>query len=309
MQIVQVFSKALYLFLPEKETLRKDVAVREKFFEENKFLGVGGGVPFVAGLLDGDGRVAVNVVNKRRYFFGQVNQWPWEFYQTRCMFLVDYAVKFVESPASKSVRVQTRARDGLRTARLVKSGVTALLDAGVAKFSWKADCWLRTVKEVRSERLRYYNVGQVARMLNVSNDVVRGWLKTGSMKYVRTEMSTRERQASLSHYYIPVHEAEKFRKSFLEKKGRMERVKAESVRLIELVEELGIPYTTLRRWCERAEIQITLVREAGGRGWKHLVIPRNEIEKLNKRKERGGRKMEKNVLSDVAPKGENSVQV
>lgn len=281
---VLITSKSLRLFLPDKKVLKSDIAERERFFEENKLLDVELGVPFVAGLLDGDGYCGVSIIRPGRNFFQEVNKWTWSFSQRRYLFLIDYMKKFVSSIAMDSVHTKKVRSNGVVTICVRRLGIEALLDAGIAKYSWRVATWLSKVVEAQSERMSYYDVGHVRRVLGVSCQVVRNWLKSGKISHLRGRSMTRK-STSLSHYYIPVEDVTKFSERFLSEKETFERVKREGMKLVDVAKALGVPRKKLGDWFRSGKLRATLVRESGSRGgWKYLVIPSDEVERLKMRR-------------------------
>jgi len=284
--IVLTSSKALLEFLPRKELLGGDVEARERFFEENGLFTVGFGIPFVAGLIDGDGSCDVGVT-RGRSCFGSVNQWHWSFSQCKYLFLVDYVMRFVGSIVWGGVRREVRA-DGCVTVHFRKVGVEALLGAGIFSYLWKAEQWLRKVAEARSERSHYTTTGQVARALNVSDKAVVKWLKAGKMSYhrrafvsVKKKRGEKHECESLSWFYIPASEWEEFIGKLSAEREKVERVKGEGVtKLTDVARTLGISLNTLHTWRRRGRLQATLLRELGV--GKCYVVPREEVEKLKK---------------------------
>ncbi len=277
MWIVLTYSKALFLFLPRKRVLRDSIYVRSRFFEEHKLASVECGIPFIAGLIDGDGCCQVCVEeSENKPCFGAVGQWKWSITQSRYLFLVDYAKEFIEclAPASTRVRVRSNGPTVLYVRRL---GIRALLDAGIAQFSYNAADWLRKVDECRSERRKYLTTGQVARRLDIGYLTVERWIRSGRMGHFRKKLGARE--SALSWYYIPVEEADRVEQEVLRDKERTKRIRNGGVKLRDLVEMLGISYPSLLRWHEHGKLQAAVVREGSLR---YLVAPQSEVARLKK---------------------------
>ncbi len=210
---VETSSKLFLGFLPDKKALSNHAVARRAFFERNRLYDVRFGVPFLAGLIDGDGSCWVSV--KDDCCFGSVST-GWEFAQSRYMFLVEYVRKFVGSLAWAGVaRGSVRKGFGGDVVRMRfrESGVRALVGSGIACYSWKVARWLREVALARSERAKYYTVGRAASVLGVSKHIVRRWLESGVMTWMRRRVKGRgRRQAALSYYHVPIAEVEKLRK-------------------------------------------------------------------------------------------------
>jgi hypothetical protein len=60
---VVMASKPFLYFLPDKKNLSDNAVARRAFFERNKLYDIRFGIPFLAGLLDGDGSCSVRVQN------------------------------------------------------------------------------------------------------------------------------------------------------------------------------------------------------------------------------------------------------
>lgn len=282
---VATCSRSLFDFLPDKKSLKKDAGTRKRFLEENNLFGIEGGIPFLAGLLDGDGSCQVNI---QKYYFHSVRPWRWSLIQSSYPFLVDFVEKFVNSLVPKSVTVTVRS-NGPREAWIHKSGINALLDAGIARYSWKVAQWSQKMTEAQCKETNYYNTGQVARMFNVSGYIVRSWLKAGKLKYRRETVRTRKTGGlTLSRHYIPIEELEKFREKspaeFMEERERVRRIKDKGVSLVNLAEMLNVSPDKLRYLYHCGQLAATLVRDELGH--RRLVVPNDEIESLRKRKQK-----------------------
>nr|MDO8099613.1 hypothetical protein [Candidatus Njordarchaeota archaeon] len=257
---IRVTSIQLFAFLPNKKILASDSHERMRFFEENHLESREGGIPFLAGLLDGDGYC--RAIKDRRYFTG-LSYWRWVFSQSRYVFLVGYVKKFVESLAPCSVTY--RMSHGVATAEILKHGIMALLSAGIANYSWRVAQWLQETAEAR----KYHTVGQVARMFNVRINTVKNWLNSKGIDY----------ECRIWHY-IHDDELEKLKKKLQEEKEKTRRIKSESIKLSEAADILAIPYSTLYRLYKDRELHATLVREGSHR---YLLVPKAEIESFRKR--------------------------
>nr|MDO8134480.1 LAGLIDADG family homing endonuclease [Candidatus Njordarchaeum guaymaensis] len=279
MIIIEAYSKSLLNFLPDKKALIDNAVGRERLLAGNKLFDVKAGIPFLAGLLDGDGSCSISV--EGYYCFGSTHPFDWSFTQSRYPFLIDYVKSFIESLAPNGSKIG-RTKRGLSVVRIRKSGINALLDEGIAKYSWKATRWLERVAKLRSQRESYYTVGQVARMINVSETTLRCWLRKGKMMYHRRIVTTRESPRSLSWHYIPSDVAKEFAEKFLGEKRRTERIRREGVKLIAAAKILGVPHRTLYDWYRCGKIRGTLLHNGGGHGC--VIIPRDEVESFEKKK-------------------------
>lgn len=288
MIIVRVYSILLFDFLPDGKRLRDDPIYREHFYENNGLLNLQKGMPFIAGLLDGDGRCQAWISKGRRSFLGSMNKWLWSFSQTKFLFLIDYILKFAESLAPDSVRVMINGRGRIVSFR--KSLIIALLKLGIEEYSWKVTQWLNKVVMLERDRGIYHTVGEVARMFNVSSFVARNWIKAGKLSYLRR---TDEKGKSY-RYFVSTEEVERFREIFLKERNALERIKSDGVKLVDAAEMLGIPYSTLRRWHRFGKFRAVMVHEGSLR---FLVVPRDEINQIKakcaKRNEKGKRTNER----------------
>lgn len=284
-----VCSRALRLFLPDKPVLRDDASERRNFFDGNKLLGVKFGIPFFAGLLDGDGCCGVQVVQDRT-FFPQMNSCKWSFSQRRYIFLVDYVKEFVESLTPNSARTWVRANTGVVTIVLRKCGIEALLKAGITKYSWRVTQWLKRVAEFQSknERLKYYTSGEVMQMLNVGYGVMRRWIKTGRIRCIRKTKKTNGRLNG-SNFYFPVSEVKKLKDEFLSNQQGVTKIRNASIRLVDASKVLGVSYESLRSLYRRGKLQAFLVHDERTQGGRYLAIPEGQVEIL-KRRYAGGKK-------------------
>jgi hypothetical protein len=284
-----VCSRALRLFLPNKAVLRDDASERRNFFDRNRLLGVKFGIPFFAGLLDGDGRCGVQVVQDRT-FFPQINSWMWSFSQSRYIFLVDYVKEFVESLTPKSTRTWVRANTGVVTIVLRKCGIETLLKAGITKYSWRVTQWLKRVADFQSknERLKYYTSGEVMQMLNAGYGVLRRWVKAGRIRCVRRTNKTKGRLNG-SNFYFPVSEVMKLKDEFLSNQQGVARIRKLSVKLVDASRVLGVSYESLRSQYRRGKLHAFLVHDERTLGGRYLAIPECQVEIL-KRRYAGGKK-------------------
>jgi predicted transcriptional regulator len=246
---------------------------------------VEGGIPFIAGLLDGDGSLPVFVKNKDRSRFGEVYRWTWSFAQRKYPFLVDYLEGFVESLAPNSTHRYKRDNlpfsfaGSVLNINILKRGGEALLGAGIGRYSWKVAQWLTKVEEAYGERRKYMRTGQIAEMLNVSRSTVKRLLKTYGIKdYVGGTGVLRKRG---SRIYVSKDEFEKkLREKLPDEKERAERIGA---KLTDVAKMLGVSPRSIRDLRYRGKLQAAKVsdRGSGGRGGHtYLVIPREEVERL-----------------------------
>jgi hypothetical protein len=278
---VVVWSKALYEFLPQKKALLGDAALRERFFRVNGFFRVKDGIPFLAGLLDGDGSCRVHV-DRKSCFLGGVKKWGW--YLGQCkknVYLVEYTKKFVCSLASDENAVKLlHICNGAIYASFCKSGVLTVLRSGIERYSWKAARWSEKVAEVQRERGKYLTVGQAAKLLGLSYCVMWSRIREGVLHYSRSTMKTRKSAQVLTNYYIPADEVKEFKERLEEERLGIERIKNSGIKLSVAARILRLTSRTLASWCRTGKIRGLLLREGSRRYW---VIPKDEIEKAKRR--------------------------
>jgi hypothetical protein len=207
---VHAISVCLYHSLPCKKTLNESATARERFFEENRLLTKEAGVPFLAGLIDGDGGCHPTIRVKR-------NGLPylekcWRFSQFKLPFLVDYVEKLMKSVVARSERcVSVRidphkgswSSNPLSIVSFLKPGIDALLAAGIGNYSWKVSRWLKKTGELRSWRGSYLTTPQVAKLLKVDAATVRSWVRIDKLR----RALRRGRW-----FYVPVWEVDRLKK-------------------------------------------------------------------------------------------------
>lgn len=284
MLLVSAWSLSLLEFLGRKGTLLHDVEARRRFFEENRLMSVGLGVPFIAGLIDGDGFCQVSVVDELGPF-GKVNRWRWGFAQKKLPFLLDYFREFVESLALKSVRIRVM-RNGVVVAEICQAGIKALLKAGITSHSVKANQWVKRVEELdkTSRRVSYLTSNEVAEKLRVSKPTVWRWLKTGKMRCAQwtARRLKNGKETYLSHRYIHAEEVERVRYELEEERALLKQVREDGyVKFNDVARVLNVPKTTLRRWFRSGRVQVTLVR--GRNRDRGYWMPRKDVERLKRR--------------------------
>jgi excisionase family DNA binding protein len=183
------------------------------------------------------------------------------------MFLMDYVRRLVRSLVRSGLdRARHDKRRGLgqdvANLRFRQHAVRALLDNGIANYSWKVALWLRKVEETRNERLKYYTTGQVASLLGVSRHIVRKWLEAGLMTFVRRRVKARGlRSPALSYYYVPIAEVERYKKVLAEEREAARKVTSDGLGLTEAAAIIGVPRNTLATCYRRRKLRGTHVSE------------------------------------------------
>jgi hypothetical protein len=176
-----VSSNNLDSFFPDKKILLCDDKVMQKFFDENALSTIQCGVPFIAGLLDGDGYCRASLDGR---WFRSIRLWGWELSQYRLVFLVHYLKRSVELIAPDSVTIKTYASGRVR-ASIRKDGIVALMSKGIADYSFKVARWLEARLRLENVRTKYYSTREIGEILGLCRTTVRHLLSTGKMKYYR----------------------------------------------------------------------------------------------------------------------------
>lgn len=275
--IVRAYSTRLVDLLPNKKTLMSDPEAREEFFDENKLFIIENGIPFLAGLLDGDGCCPI-FLRKRHGVRGEIDKWGWSFRQTRLPFLIDYVTTFVHSIAPNSLRVTTQEGGRKQTIRFRKLATIALLDAGLARYSCKVARWCEKTTKIADHVAEYITTGEIARILNVSDFTVRKWISTGKLKSCPKLTYTTEKHWK----HVSREELERFREIINEQAKIIESAKKDSVRLADVAKTLGVSYSKLYNQHRLGRLQATLIRQMGS-VHTYLVMQSSEAQKLMNR--------------------------
>ncbi|WXG43544.1 MAG: hypothetical protein WED04_05805 [Promethearchaeati archaeon SRVP18_Atabeyarchaeia-1] len=227
--LVYACCKNLCDFFPDKEGLSRDKAARQRFFDNNNLLrDFANRVAFCAGLLDGDGWCKAYLLKGRkpgRRSFEYILI-KWGFSQLSYPFLIPLFQGFLESLAPNSTNIGYIRHVGYETVRYVrinKRAREALLQAGVAVWSWKATEFQNVVSEFHAKRDR-------------------------------------------------------------ERTDAMEKAVGGDIKLVDVARMLGVSCHTPYQRYRYGSLNARLVHVRKGRPQKYLVIPREEVERLMKRK-------------------------
>jgi hypothetical protein len=164
-------------------------------------------VPFVAGLLDGDGYCRASFHG--RGAFGHVDA-RWSFTQKNYPFLAEFLLRYLGGVSPRS-SVEAKGRRGVHEVLVLSAGRRALLERGIAKWSFKVAKFLdgfevlkRRVEEARS---RFLTPNQVAKKLHVDCTTVLRWCRLGFVKHVEVRGAC----CKARHYkcLIPVEEVQR----------------------------------------------------------------------------------------------------
>jgi hypothetical protein len=249
-----------------------DQSAAWKFFEHKELLNVRCGIPFVAGLIDGDGtcRVTYRLRRKSRGGLGSIES-QWSFSQNRFRCLCEYLHRFILTlTASGSTygtyhRRRKKKESVEHVVSISKSGIAALLKHGIGDYSWKVERWQHDLADLQNRlsliRSSVHTVGQVARSLGLNKVTVWAWCKTGKVKTVQS--------GNGAWYLIPSKEVERLLESQnASSSGR-------------LAQKLGVSVGTVSRWCRAGKVR-TL---CGGKRRKYL-IPVEEVQFLFEQRRR-----------------------
>jgi len=286
---VHVCSKSLVLLLPNKKALMDEAELGEKFLEKRDLFTVEGGIPFIAGLIDGDGHCKVKEF-RRDHLKGGLARWIWRFKQSTLVFLVDYIRRFIEFLSPDGVRLTEEEPSGKRKCRIAilrESGIIALLGKGIAKYSCKVARWEEDVARLESEVRTYYTLGEVARLLGVSLRVVQNLVEVGKLKYKRrAQVDGEERRKRRPWYFISGETVEEFldeTETWREEKEKILEARRQNLLLTtkEAAEALGVTKTSVITWLKKGKIRAIPLLTLGGKNQKKkYFIPVEDVERL-----------------------------
>jgi excisionase family DNA binding protein len=298
---VHVYSKALVLLLPNKKALMNKTELGEEFLKKRDLFTVQNGIPFVAGLIDGDGHCKVKDF-RSNHMKGGLARWIWRFKQSTLVFLVDYIGRFVELLSLDGIRLTEEKRRGRRKCSVAifhKSGIIALLEKGIAKYSWKVGRWQEDVARLESEVKAYYSLGEVASTLGVSLRVVQNLVKIGKLKYERRVLVDDEGgRKRRPWYFISGETVDQFldetRIWRAEKQIILEALRQRLLLTTkQAAAELGVTKTSVIEWLRNGRIQFIPLLNLGGKNKKKYFIPVEEVKRLKSKLTRTSEKKDK----------------
>jgi DNA-binding transcriptional MerR regulator len=246
-------------------------------------------IPFIAGLLDGDGSVHARAISPKRSIFGAI-QVDWVFAQTRFPFLIDFVHEYVNSLVSGGATVVVSPQSRRRRVVITSRGRDILLRGGIARFSCKVKWFLSCLEKIKGEigslRSRFLTTGEVARRLRVYGATVDDWCREGLIKHMLVCSSSSKGRGSYRHI-VPVEEIERLESAFSREKKLAESTEAAGgVRLVEVAKILRVSRSTLETWVRVGKLRATLVVKGRGRNprgrHRYYVIPRDEVERLKR---------------------------
>lgn len=210
--VLDVGGKGLFPTFPDKRRFAskpyEDVAVRKWFSDEQ--LDGELCIPFVAGLLDGDGCLRVSL--RRAGIFGSVRM-EWFFSQSRYPFLIDYLTQYVNVflAVPNGVAITHYEKTRVTVVSILASAREALLRKGITSFSSKVaksnEEFELLEKKLRDFKSRFYTIPQLAKRLKVDRSTVLLWCKRGFVKQNRVSLQVENKD----RYWriIPVEEVER----------------------------------------------------------------------------------------------------
>jgi len=264
---VAAYSMSLSKVFPVKKNILK-TSVAWRFLK--RYLSSKYGIPFVAGLIDGDGRCKAYYNQRSHGLLGYISS-HWDFSQAKFPSLHEYLHEFIEtlSPGGSTIRTYRRRKgpkERVDHAVLIRnSGIQALLQHGIDKYSWKAETWQQQIAELQrrlsSLRSSVCTVGQVARSLGLNRATVWKWCKMGKVKTLRGRGRT--------WHLIPSKEVERLLKD------------RNAYTTSQVAQKLGVTVNIVSTWCKAGKI-----RTLCGGNRKRYLIPVDEAERLFRERRR-----------------------
>jgi hypothetical protein len=174
-------------------------------------------VPFIAGLLDGDGFCLARFHGKG--VFGHVDA-GWYFYQKSYPFLAEFLLEYVLR-ISRTGAMRTTGREGIHNIVIRRAGRLALLERGIARWSFRVAKFLRDSeaisRRIADAKSRFLTPSEVVKRLHVDITTVTHWCKLNYVRHVRV----RGGSCSAHHYrcLLPVEEVERLERERKESGG------------------------------------------------------------------------------------------
>jgi len=298
---VSVYSVLLFPNLfPDKRQFSRlglgDALVARWLLDEDLFGGSGGkvsslDVPFIAGLLDGDGKVDASLCFDRSVF-GYVKK-EWYFSQRKYPFLVDYLVGYLDGVlgAGKGSFTCYAEETGVRGVGFLSCGQEVLLSQGLAKWSWKVERWVKKVERLEREHAdlmaRFCTTHEAARRLHVDPKSVFDWCREGRVKHMCI------RSVGARHYtrLIPADEVERLVKVVEERRAEERRAmsgqrEGKLLTVREASHVLNLSPCRVRQLCWKGRLRAVSLLSLYGSKKRRFLIPVGEVERLMA--ERGG---------------------
>jgi hypothetical protein len=198
--LVSLFPEKKKLFSLPASRLRR-WAIREHLYGDL-------GIPFIAGLLDGDGSCYVGY--DRSSLLNLTVKWS--LFQSNCQFLSVYLKEHVNKlvlGGSTLAQIKSRGRKEGAMVTILKSGREVLLRNGIAKWSFKVNRFVGRYEAINRQKLEltssFLRTGQVAIRLNVSAKTIENWCRKKRIKHLRISSI----KSSYCRYLVPLDEVQK----------------------------------------------------------------------------------------------------
>jgi hypothetical protein len=242
------------------------------------------GVPFIAGLLDGDGLISAKV-EYGRTIFGSLHSY-WTFFQVSYPFLVDFIRRYINHLVPGGAHFN-RAKEG-EVVKISGQGREALIANGIAIWSVKVSKWIGEVEELRRQisdlKAEFLSPAEVAVRLQqaISRWTIREWCDRGYVRHIRIRATT----TGPFRYLIPVAEAQTLDAEIRRSRSYSESMLSKSECLSEklVAHALGIKLDTVYHYCHRGKLKGIPLFTLGGR--RTALIPRWQVENWLKKSKR-----------------------
>nr|MDO8099416.1 helix-turn-helix domain-containing protein [Candidatus Njordarchaeota archaeon] len=240
------------------------------------------GIPFIAGLLDGDGYL--RIAYDKRSILG-IDK-CWSFAQVKFKFLADFLVDYVKKLATRGTRVSMMG-NGRINVTILASGEKALLQKGIEKWSVKVADWARKLEKMKSKiltlRSRFHTVPEAAYKLGVARASMLLWCRRGIVRHLCIRSYRRVREIrSLS--LIPAEEIERLRAFLAENEYKAKGSSHKLLTVIEATKLLKLCRSRIEECCKNGELKAVSLSTIGGD--KKYLIPIEEVKRfvLHKRR-------------------------
>jgi hypothetical protein len=235
------------------------------------------GVPFVAGLMDGDGFIDARV-EYGHTIFGSLHSY-WTFFQMNYPFLVDFVKRYVELLAPGGAAFN-RVKQG-KLVNISARGREALLAKGIAIWSVKVRKWSDKVERLRKMisdlRAGFLSPASVAVRLRqaVNRCTIREWCDRGYLKHIRIRAVAR----GPFKYLIPSSEVERLNDEIRKSRKYEESMLLAGECLTEQLTArvLGVKPETVYHYCYRGMLRNIPLSTLGGK--RSSLIPLKEVQK------------------------------
>ncbi len=235
------------------------------------------GVPFIAGLLDGDEFISARV-DYGRTIFGSLHS-HWTFFQVSYPFLVGFIERYINHLVPEGAHFN-RAKRG-KLVKISDRGREALIANGIGIWSVKVSNWIEKAEKLRRQisdlKTEFLSPAEVAVRLQqaVSRWTIREWCDRGYIRHIRIRATT----TGPFRYLIPVTEAQTLDAKIVKSRSYWESMVSTGECLSEKLaaHALGIKPDTVYHYCDRGKLKGIPLSTLGGR--RTTLIPREQVEK------------------------------